>query len=291
MSVWSARSRRRVVAFVVGFLVLLVAVGQRVRSVFHRTRDVPLSPLVARTRVGSDYLQRHGVTTGVGLSGEMDDMGEFARPDFDPDDVHPEVRRFYERTAEYDIAYRVRWHRGFRVGAALAARLTSRIEQLNLPGPWQSSGETLTSELVAIDPDDDPRDGARAWIRTDDSGTAVFVAIYASHVRDANRYVNIAVPLPWSNLSTVLHVRTLDASNGNERGSGRGSENGNAGIELTTETETGDEGLYLRTPFGAVPLPMDQRFRVFPDGDGIHAKHEMWVFGRQFLTIEYGAER
>ncbi len=291
MSVWSARSRRRLVAFVVGSLVLLVAVGRRVRSVFHRTRDVPLSPLVARTRVGSDYLQRYGVTTGVNLSGEMDDMEEFARPDFDPDDVHPEVRRFYEHTADYDIAYRVRWHRGFRVGAALAARLTGRIEQLNLPGPWQSSGGTLTSELVAIDPEDDPRDRARAWIRTDDSGTAVFVAIYASHVRDGIRYVNIAVPLPWSNLSTVLHVRTLDTSNGNERANGQRSESRNAGIELTTETETGDEGLYLRTPFGGVPLPMNQRFRVSPDGDGIHAEHEMWVFGRQFLTIEYDANR
>jgi hypothetical protein len=291
MSVWPARSRRRIVAFVVASLVPLVVLRRCIRSIFHRTRDVPLSPLVARTRVGPDYLQRNDVTVGVNLSGEMDDMEEFARPDFVPDDIHPEVRRFYEHTIDYDIAYRVRWHHGFRVGAVLAARLTSRIEQLNLPGPWQSSGGTLTSELVAIDPADDPRDGARAWIRTDDSGTAVFVAIYASHVRDEIRYVNIAVPLPWSNLSTVLHVRALDASGGNERGNGHGSENGNAGIELTTETETGDEGLYLRTPFGALSLPMDQLFRVFPDGDGIRAEHEMWVFGRQFLTIEYDADR
>jgi hypothetical protein len=291
MSVWSARSWRRIVAFVVASLVLLVVLRRRIRSIFHRTRDIPLSPLVARTRVGSDYLQRNDVTIGVNLSGEMDDMEEFARPDFAPDDIHHEVRRFYEHTADYDIAYRVRWHRGFRVGAALAARLTSRIEQLNLPGPWQSSGGILTSELIAIDPADDPRDGARAWIRTDNSGTAVFVAIYASHVRDEIRYVNIAVPLPWSNLSTVLHVRTLDAADGNERGNGHRSENGNAGIELTTETETGDEGLYLRTPFGALSLPMDQRFRVFPDGDGIRAEHEMWVFGRQFLTLEYDADR
>jgi hypothetical protein len=221
----------------------------------------------------------------------MDDMEEFARSDFDPDDVHPTVRRFYEHTADYDIAYRVRWHRGFRVGAALAARLTSRIEQLNLPGPWQSSGGTLTSELVAIDSEDDPRDGARAWIRTDRAGTAVFIAIYASHVRDAVRYVNIAVPLPWSNLSTVLHMRTLDTADGNTSTSADTSENEGTGIELTTRTETGDEGLYLRTPLGGVALPMEQRFRVSPDGDGIHAEHEMWLCGRQFLTIEYDADR
>lgn len=282
MTVWPARPRRRAVGFFLALLVSAVAVGRRVRSAFRRTRDVPLSPLVASTRVGSDYLQRNDVTTGVQLSGEMDDMAAFARPDFDPDDVHPEVRRFYERTADYDMAYRVRWHRGFRVGAAFAARFTSRIEQLNLPGPWQSSGGSLTSELVAIDPDEDPRDGARAWIRTDGTGTAVFVAIYASHVRDGIRYVNIAVPLPWSNLSTVLHVRTLDGPAEDDEGSG---------IELTTRSETGDEGLYLRTPLGSVALPMEQRFRVVPDGDGIHAEHAMWVFGRRFLTIEHDANR
>ncbi|ODR81076.1 hypothetical protein BG842_01855 [Haladaptatus sp. W1] len=284
MTVWPVRPRRRAVGFFLALLVSVVAVGRRARSAFRRTRDVPLSPLVASTRVGSDYLQRNDVTTGVQLSGEMDDMAAFARPDFDPDEVHPEVRRFYECTADYDMAYRVHWHRGFRVGAALAARLTSRIEQLNLPGPWQSSGGPLTSELVAIDPDEDPRDGARAWIRTDGTGTAVFVAIYASHVRDGIRYVNIAVPLPWSNLSTVLHVRTLDGSVGDEDGEG-------TGIELTTRSETGDEGLYLRTPLGPVALPMEQRFRVAPEGDGIHAEHAMWVFGRRFLTIEYDANR
>ncbi len=208
----------------------------------------------------------------------MDDMEEYARPDFDPATIHPAVRRFYEHTADYDLSYCVRWHRGFRLGAALAARLTSRIEQLNLPGPWESATGTLTSRIVAIDADDDPRDGARAWIRTDESGTAVFVAIYASHLRNGSRYVNIAAPLPWSNLSTVLSVRPLD------RGDGP------AGIELTTKTATSDEGLYFVTLLGAIALPLQQTFRVWVDDeDGIRARHEMWVFGTRFLTVDYEA--
>ncbi len=255
---------------VAGLFVALV-VGVR------RARDVPLSPLVARGRVGSDYLQRHDVTTGKPKSGEMDDMADYARNDFDPEAVHPAVRRFYEHTADYDLSYRVRWHRGFRLGASLAVRLMRRIEQLNLPGPADSGTRTLSSRIVGVGADDDPRDGARAWIRTDESGTAVFVAIYASHVRDGTRYVNISAPLPWSNLSTVLHVRHLDCD-------------GDGGLELTTKTDTGDEGLYLVTPLGAVALPMAQTFRVRPDGDGIRARHEMWLFGQQFLTIEYESD-
>ncbi|WP_227356826.1 hypothetical protein [Haladaptatus salinisoli] len=271
----AARRSSAVVALSVALLAGASVWFRRVRRAVGRARAIPFSPLTAKGRVGAEYLRRHGVATGDPLSGEMDDMSAYARPDFDPEAIHPAVRRFYERTAEYDLSYRVTWHRGFRLGAALAARLTSRIEQLDLPGPWESATGTLTSRIVAVDAGDDPRDGARAWIRTNESGAAVFVAIYASHVRDGTRYVNIAAPLPRSNLSTVLSVRPLD----------RGDEP--PGIELTTKTETGDEGLYFVTSLGSVALPIHQSFRVWPDEDGVRARHEMWLFGRRFLTVEY----
>lgn len=130
--------------------------------------------------------------------------------------------------------------------------------------------------------------GFRAWIRTDPStGDAVFVAIYALYRKGNVTYENIAVPLPWSNLSTILHVDALGAGS-------------HPGIELTTEpnTDTGDEGLYLVTPLGAIGLPLDQTFRVWaadmpdapPDITGgnatIIATHEMWIWGRKFLTMD-----
>jgi len=185
----------------------------------------------------------------------------------------------------------VTWHRGFRVGAALATRLTSRIQQLDLPGPWDDGTLHLRSRLAGVRPDADPREGARAWVRTDArTGEAVFVAVYATHERGGERYSNVAVPLPWSNLSTVLHV---DAFDGTAAGSG---------VELTTRAP-GDPGLYLVTPAGAVSLPLAQRFRVWPadapgapadptSGEAVAvATHEMWVFDRQFLTIRYGVVR
>jgi hypothetical protein len=88
-------------------------------------------------------------------------------------------------------------------------------------------------------------------------------------------------------------------------------------VELTTEAR-GDPGLYLVTPVGAFSLPMDQRFRVWPAESpdapardrlerksdrsataadaaahaptGIVATHEMWLRGRQFLTVRYAGQ-
>ena len=248
-------------------------------------RGVPLSPLVGGRVVGVDYPEREGIVAPPHPAGEMDDLGAYARPGFDPEAVHPAVRRFYERTAEYVLSYRTTWHPGFRTGAALASPLTSRLKQLNLPGRSHGDFRVLRSRFLGVDPAADPRDGARAWIRTGDSGEAVFVAIYASHGRGGETYVNIAVPLPRSNLSTVLRLGALDA----------GDEDG-TGIELTTD---GDGGLYLVTPAGAFALPMAQTFRVWPARSPdapvgapdarttVVATHDMWLLGRKFLTVEY----
>ena len=264
---------------------LLVAVGSRVRRAAAHARTVPLSPLTADWRVGAEYPERHGIVAEGEVAGEMDDMDEFAGPEFDPDAVHPAVRAFYERTADHELAYEATWHRPFRLGAAVASRVTSRVEQLNLPGPGESDVRELHSRFARVDPAADPREGARAWVRTRTDGDAVFVAIYAHHEREQTRYVNIAVPLPGGNLSTVLRP-------GNFAG---------GGLELTTLDGASDEGLYLATPLGAVALPLDQRFRVRPADTvdpaalsclsgrrpSVVATHEMWLLGRQFLTVRY----
>ncbi|WP_435347899.1 hypothetical protein [Haloarchaeobius sp. HRN-SO-5] len=271
---------------VAGGVVALAGLGYvlgAIRSA--RVTDVPLSPLTAGWRVGGGWVARAGVGTGDRPVGEMDDLAEFAGPGFDPDRVDPAVRDFYERTGEYVLTLSAEWHRPFRTGAWLASHLTSVVEQLNLPAPGDGRAVDLQSEFERIDPAVDPRDGARMWVRTDaDTGEGVFVAAYGSHVADGERYVNIAVPLPGGNLSTVLSIRNLD----------------DGAVELTTEAP-GDPGLYLVTPVGAFELPMAQQFRVWPaDAPGgppaldanasVVATHEMWFRGRQFLTVRYAGQ-
>jgi hypothetical protein len=272
-------------------LALLAAAVVAVAAAAARARGVPLSPLRAGRRVGADWGERRGVVTGDRPAGEMDDLAAYEHAGFDPGAVHPVVRWFYERTADHDLVADVTWHRGFRVGAHLASRLTSCIGQLNLPGPRGDGLLRLDSRFAGVDAGADPRDGARLWTRTRaDSDDAVFVAAYASHVHDGERFVNIAAPLPGANMSTVLRVRNV------------GGADGGTGVKLTT-TGDGHPGLYLGTRLGALALPLDQRFRVWPadavdapdapgdptGGDAVAvATHEMRVVGRQFLAIRYG---
>ncbi|QLD86224.1 hypothetical protein HWV23_10990 [Natronomonas halophila] len=278
--------RRRLLAAVATLLALAGLAWSRLAA-----RDMPFSPLSADGHVGGDYAERRGIA-GDSVSGEVDDMAVFDRPGFDADTLHPEIRRFYEETTDYEMVCAVRWHRGFRLGAALAAPVTSHIEQLNLPGPGGDPFE-LESRIVTLPADTDPREGARLWIRTrpDRRGqhtenAAVFVAAYARHERGNETYTNIAVPLPGGNLSTVLRPEVLPTDAG-------------TGVVFTTEAP-GDPGLYLVTPLGSFRLPMGQRFRVYPAdaseapappdtpwNPDIVATHEMWLCGAGFLTITY----
>lgn len=286
----SGRRFRRVALLVT--LSLLAALLTSLARLRAGARDVPLSPVTARWFVGPEFVDRSGLTTGEAVAGELDDVGSLAGERFDPAALDPEIRRFYEHTGEYRMRYRVRWHRPFRTGAALASPFTSRIQQLNLPGPGDEAWHRLESRF--LDVEEPPPDGGgperedvRAWVRTDpETGEAVFVALYATHHRDGEAFVNITVPLPGGAVDTVLRPGALDC------GVGDGT-----GIRFTTRG-AGDPGLYLRTPVGAFELPGGQEFRVWrevggtEDGLGeLGATHEMWLLGRTFLTVEYEMAR
>lgn len=273
-----------------GVLGWRIAVPPRVPN-----HNPPFSSLTADRRVGADYLERNHITGPASPPGQMDDLTEYARSDFDPDSVHPAIRSFYEQTADYELRYEVMWHPGFRMSARLASRLTARVGQLALPAPGTPPQRT-ESHIVDIDDSVDGRTGVRAWIRTDtETGDAVFVAAYATHEHDGETYMNIGLPLPRCNLSAILWMDSIDLTD-------------NAGIRLSSSSRTrpkGDEGLYLSTPLVPIRLPMHEDFRVWPadatqapqtptalrtDEAALIARHDMWLFGKKFLTIHYAIE-
>lgn len=246
------------------------------------TTKIPFSPLFGNIKIGSDYLSNYALPVSPAPLGEVDDIKHFSGPNFDPTLLSPLVKHFYEETSSYTLHYRVFWHFPFKTGAFLISYVTSYIQQLNLP---RRGGEfhEMKSEFVTIPSSIDPRNGTRAWIRTNTHNETIFVAFYATHKKESTTYVNIAAPLPFSNLSTVLNIKNFES-----------------GIELNTMPSTGDGGIYLVTPMWSISLPLSQRFQVLPSASSptmnsfsetIIATHEMWVFGLKFLTISYIANK
>ncbi len=234
---------------------------------------VPYSRLRSRGRVGTDFFERRGlVDDDRSVEGMVDDLAGLERPGFDPAAVAPVVRAVYERSAATDLRLQATWRRGVRRPSRLLSRLGGAIEQLHLPAHG-AVVEGLESAVVPITEPGEGRPDARAWIRWyADTGRAMYVASYETHCHDGIRYLNVAFPLPGGNLAGVLRP-------GND----------GDGLVLSSHRDGGDDaGLYLGTPVGPVRLPLAERLRLHPDGDGgVDAVHEVDVFGRRLVTLSY----
>jgi hypothetical protein len=258
-------------------------------SKFHP--GLPFSRLESRFRVGPDFFERIGgvLAGGRSPSGLVDNLSEYRRIDFDPDRVHPAVRAFYEDTAHHELIVSAEWRRGFRSAAHIYKRLASVIGQMDFPAPRESA-LSISSRILPIRDELDGRSNVRAWIRTySDSGSAVYVAAYATHSVDDEAYMNIAFPLPGGNLSSILRIENLDPN----------------GVLLTTLPSVkgvGDQGVYFANRLVPLRLPFNETIRVWPavhastvlpkhievpPGTSVIAQHDVWLVGVNFLTLNY----
>lgn len=237
---------------------------------------VPYSRLRSRGRVCRGFLDRRGLeAVDRSADGMLDDLAVLERQGFDPADVSPAVRAVYERSAATTLSVEATWSRGLRRPSRLLSRIGGAIGQLHLPA-HDVHVDDLVSAVVPITEPGQGRPDARAWLRWyGDSGRSMYVASYETHTQEGVRYLNVAFPLPGCNLTGVLRP-----------------ENDGDGLVLSSHRDAGDDaGLYLGTPVGLLRLPLSERLRLQPDGDGgVDAVHEVDLRGRRLVTLAYDIE-
>ena len=268
---------------------------------------LPLSRLSGGGRaIGPGFFARAGAEDpGGSVTGLMDDLGAYAREGFDARAIDAAVRSFYEDTRAWTLYVSPEWRPGWSLAGRAWRSIARRMDQLNLP--WDRAAVVLpvTSRLVSLREDRDGRPRPRGWVRTyrrpdGGEGDAVYVAAYASHLRDGIRYMNIAFALPTGNMTSLLRMDALPEG---------------GGLSLSTlphagETSDGDQGVYFAHRFGVLRLPLDETIRVWPTGgdggwvarhpppDGVDpsavallAVHDMWLLGLRYLRLTYHMTR
>jgi hypothetical protein len=272
---------------------------------------IPFSRLSARGRVGQDFFERHGL---VDLerrpepTGLVDDMRSYAGAGLSVDELHPLVRMFYEHTNRFDLLVTPHWRPGLmRLLARLYARwIGGRLEQMNFPleSETQSEAESQTSapgrkaarissRIVALREAADGRPGVRAWVRYYyDTGKAIYAAAYASHRMLERTYMNIAFPLPGGSITSILRLANLPPPD-------------TGALTLTSRPDPagpGDEGVYFANRWLPLRLPINETISVLERhmpgardmpraGAELVARHDMWLWGVRFLTLEYNIRR
>ncbi|WP_227938835.1 YndJ family protein [Alkalihalobacillus deserti] len=249
---------------------------------------IPYSNYYGQWRIGADFFQDHVLHEehSVPYHGLVDNLNTFQQKGFEKNEVHPDIRNFYENTLEYQLLSKTYWHRGFRGLSRLYKIFSSKIEQINLPLNNEDGELVVDSKIIALDSNKDGRRKVRAWIRTSrKTKKAVFVAAYSYHEHDKKVYLNIALPLPFGQMTGVL--RFENPHMGNKR-------NGLILTSLEKRDDKGDEGIYYVTKWFTIRLPLNERFIVWVPAstpNKIKASHEMWMLGIKFLSIDYSIEK
>lgn len=262
-------------AFIV---VLLGIVGWRLE--FPRLEEdfygKPISKIKGSFVVGREFLVKKKLVTTRVYSGVVDDMKIFSSKDFKLEQLAPTIVDFYENTLSYELKAKIRWKKWFVPIAYMYQWPSRRIQQIHL-GMGQK-WERMSGEIVGIESDSDGREDVRAWVRRNEKGETIFVALYSMHTHRNETYMNIALPLPQSNMTGILKPINL-----------------NNDLILTSCSRKkgfGDEGIYLTTSLLTIRLPLNETFVIKESATGkLVADHDMWIFGLKFLHIEYEIEK
>ena len=236
----------------------------------------PMSRLRGKTTVGEAFLHNRNVIDSKEYKGLVDKMNDFHSGIFDRVKIPVSIIRFYENTTEYELQSHIKWTRWFRPFAFCYEKISKRIGQIHLGmgGKW----EPMHGFIIGIMDEKDGRENVRAWLRKNEAGKSIFLALYAMHTYKNDTYMNIALPLPYSNMTGILKLR-----------------NDNNELIITSKLRPngkGDEGIYLHTRFFTVRLPLAETFIIKEGNDRmLTAHHKMWIFGVKFLEIDYEIKR
>lgn len=234
-----------------------------------KQKDFPISKVHGRFHLISFQEERVHDREKLGL---VDSLDELNGTTFSADRVSPVIRRFYENPMAFTLKAAVSFHWWVRPFVFLLQPVFKKIGQLYLGSsriPYEMPGS-----LCRFQHPKEERENVRAWIRHNAKGEQVFFALYALHHDAAAGYMNIALPLPYSQLTAILKPF---------------NEKEDFLLKSTRpKGSTGDEGLYLHTPFITMKLPMEESFHMKPETDqSLTAVHQMKLFGIPFLTIHY----
>jgi hypothetical protein len=277
---------------------VIAAIAYRGRELVRvMAEEVPASelryvvPFEARARyVGGDYVEQLAKARGGTFRRNPPDVGILASldslegPTFDPSQVHPLIREFYEHTSRFRLSIVPEWRRWMKPGYELFKLVVAQpLGQATIPSNIEEAQRGMVSTIDTIALDGGEEIDIRGWIRTfADSGKPIYVGIYTTFRHEKRGYVSVGFPIPSANFTATLLPSNI----------------GEHDFVLTSRTELEFPGHYLssvdseRDALTVLKLLYFQE-RIFvhvADGD-LKTEHSFYLAGQRFLTLHYEIER
>jgi hypothetical protein len=224
---------------------------------------------------------------GIGI---VETIDAFRGPTFDPTQIDPLIREFYEHTSRFRLSIEPVWNPFIKPFFwVFKTFIATRIGQANLPFNTEEAHRGMVSYIDSIDYDNEDGEAdhirtLRGWIRAyEDSGEAIYVGIYTVVRHDETGYVSVGFPLPEANFTATL----LPFNN-----------NGGNLLLKTHGTGTRFTGHYLsnveseENTLTILKLPtMGEEIDVYVEDGHLKTDHRFYFGDYRFLTLFYTIER
>ncbi|MFG0256783.1 MAG: hypothetical protein ACF8GE_02660 [Phycisphaerales bacterium JB043] len=215
---------------------------------------------------------------GAGLVPSLDEWNLTAEQ---ASSLHPEIRRFYERSIEYELEVWFRWCRLFHPGAKLISILYSRrLQQLNLPLDPLDTARGIRSQIYRLY-DTSQRVRHTIWYRhLKSTGDVIYSGVYSNcRLPSGETALKVIFPLPRGNATVVMRIGVLEDGSLDLVSSGSGF--GDAGFYfLLNDAKMRHHAKYLRS--------FRERIHVYVDKEEtLRADHTMSVWNKTALRLHY----
>ena len=231
----------------------------------------------AATRWGGE------VRDDVEDAGLLPDLGVLDGPGFRADDLHPDVRDFYEHTSLWRMEVWTQWSAAFQPWGELVSRLFGRrVQQLALPTRPLDVAHGMDSR-VAVITDDTGCQRAAGWIRSlRSTGEYVYSGCYASRVLPGADRASVHVTFPLETGNVQVFLRPTALPDGSLQLDSPQGDFGQDGAYVVV-TDRGDH---------AARAPIHERFHVYVDDAGVlRTDHELRMWSATAVRLHYKLTR
>lgn len=243
--------------------------------------------------IGSEFLsrlaERENQTVRVNHAGAglTPDFSDLRADTFDPAQVDPRIREFYERTVEYRLDLWSYWCRCYRpFGWLMNALFSRRLQQLNLPISPMEPSRGITSDIIQLCDRQTGEVRTTGWLRRFNvSGDAIYVGLYSTGQPHSapGPCVQVVFPLPGG--SANVYLRPVVNEDGSLHLFSQGEKFGDPGFYLISRRD--DDHVWARYIHA-----MKESIHVYVDNRGdLRTDHIFRLWGMWFLKLHYSITR
>jgi hypothetical protein len=267
-----------------GIEILVRVTGKRVL----KTNEPWLSCFLGEPgRIGTGIYERIAAEAGLRIdvpedAGLIPDFGALRGPSFDPLNVRPEIRDFYEQAAQYQLEV---WSEVSLVGRfflwLLVEFISRRMDQLNFPISSLEVAKGMSSEVIQLREPGSNHLVATGWLRRlKSSGNVIYAGLYSTVQIPGEENPCVKVTFPCRGSANV-YLRPLQHADGSFGLDSSGSGFGRSGFYRIVDN--GPDHWRVRNF-----TTLHELFHVYVDGEGVlRTDHTVSFIGITIIRLHY----